>query len=563
MSSVAAGNASRDVKVYPICSPWFGKAGAEFERAFEPDFMANVGAHIKDKYSNAAKHMAGKDPGGITPPTAAALALNANAPGTRIDHRGSVAAGAAAAARETHADSVVAFDQRVEDILAALRQHIPVPSIQTLIDDMKADVEADNATAVQLGTRDANGVPILPPVYSPGHPNAGNPLAGADLTAFQAHGNSLARHVWAAIRTRGIKAASGIKTLTQQASWTTLGMEAVGYDELSCTNLKLMIETLNRESGNIRSNEDKRIKFLSVVHSSNSCAEIRTVCANELLSASLQCRIGNVFAGNPDFDLTVNHIHELWVFHLERGAITRRMPRPYLSALASALYAVVMVHGECAYHVAFLSRFSKDPSVNAMNAVVKLLQYLWCTRSLKIVYRSGDLEMPNITTATPPLNYAVFSKMDGLLIFSDAAWKTDYTYGGFIVLMAGAAIDWNSSLFKVKLSSSEAEIAAGSRGGKRSAYIRNFIGEVYGLPNLPIQHVIDNNAMPALTENMGVSKKTEHFARWMQYLRHLVTHGYMYIHLARTWEMLADPFTKVTGKDIFLMARNAFYGKQL
>ena len=51
MSSVAAGNASRDVKVYPICSPWFGKAGAEFERTFEPDFLANVGSHIKDKYS--------------------------------------------------------------------------------------------------------------------------------------------------------------------------------------------------------------------------------------------------------------------------------------------------------------------------------------------------------------------------------------------------------------------------------------------------------------------------------------------------------------------------------
>ena len=316
MSSVAASNASRDVKVYPVCSPWFGKAGAEFERTFEPDFLANVGSHIKDKYSNAAKHLTGKDPGGVTPPTAAALALNANAPGTLVDHRGSVAAGAAAAARETYADSVAAFNQRDEDILAALRQHIPVPSIQNMIDQMKAAVEADLPTAIQLGTRDANGVTILPPVYSPGHPNAGNALAGADLTAFQANGNSLSRHVWAAIRTRGVKAPSGIKTLTQQASWTTLGMEAVGYDELSCTNLKLMIETLDRESGNIRSNEDKRIKFLSVVHASNSCAEIRSVCANELLSASLQCRVGNVFAGNPDFDLTVNHINELWVFHL-------------------------------------------------------------------------------------------------------------------------------------------------------------------------------------------------------------------------------------------------------
>ena len=77
MSSVAASNASRDVKVYPVYPPWYGKAGAEFERTFEPDFLANVGSHIKDKYSNAAKHLTGKDPGGVTPPTAAALALNA------------------------------------------------------------------------------------------------------------------------------------------------------------------------------------------------------------------------------------------------------------------------------------------------------------------------------------------------------------------------------------------------------------------------------------------------------------------------------------------------------
>ena len=174
--STAAGDAARDTKVYPICNPWLGKAGAEYERTFEPNFLASVGAHIKDKYSNAARHLVGKDPGGITPPTAAALAANANDPGTRNNHRGSVAAGAAAAARETHADSVVAFEQRVEDTLAALRQHIPVPSIQNLIDTMKAEVEADAPTAVQLGTRDANGETILPPVYSPGHPNAGAPL---------------------------------------------------------------------------------------------------------------------------------------------------------------------------------------------------------------------------------------------------------------------------------------------------------------------------------------------------------------------------------------------------
>ena len=75
------------------------------------------------------------------------------------------------------------------------------------------------------------------------------------------------------------------------------------------------------------------------------------------------------------------------------------------------------------------------------------------------------------------------------------------------------------------------EIGAGSYAGKRSAYLRGFIGEIIQLPRVPIQHIVDNSATPALTENNGVSKKTEHFRRWMHYLRYLVTHGFTYVHL--------------------------------
>ena len=88
-----------------------------------------------------------------------------------------------------------------------------------------------------------------------------------------------------------------------------------------------------------------------------------------------------------------------------------------------------------------------------------------------------------------------------------------------------AALDWGSKLLKVMLSSSEAEIGAGCIAGKRAIYVRNLLGEMLNLPSIPIPHIIDNSALPYLTENMGVSKKSEHFRRWQHFLRYLVTHN--------------------------------------
>ena len=71
------------------------------------------------------------------------------------------------------------------------------------------------------------------------------------------------------------------------------------------------------------------------------------------------------------------------------------------------------------------------------------------------------------------------------------------------------------------------------------------------LPSIPIPHIIDNSALPYLTENMGVTKKSEHFRRRQHFLRYLVTHNYIYIHLCRTNNMLANPLTKVCDKSEF------------
>jgi hypothetical protein len=114
-------------------------------------------------------------------------------------------------------------------------------------------------------------------------------------------------------------------------------------------------------------------------------------------------------------------------------------------------------------------------------------------------------------------------------------------------------------LGKVQMSSSEAEIGAGSMAGKRAIYHRHFLGCVAALPRLRISHVVDNSALPALTENNGVSRKTEHFRRWQHFLRYLVTHGYSYVHLCRTEDMHANMLTKVESLEAFLRSRKVMF----
>ena len=44
------------------------------------------------------------------------------------------------------------------------------------------------------------------------------------------------------------------------------------------------------------------------------------------------------------------------------------------------------------------------------------------------------------------------------------------------------------------------------------------------------------------------------------YLRYLVTHGFSYMHLIRTFEMHANALTKVENKSAFYAFQRAFFG---
>ena len=88
------GDASRDTRLYEICSPIYHGKGVHFVRTFSPAFLAGL-ALKRDKFSNLRMHLRGLDPGGTPAMTAAQIAA---APGTipgANPHQGSNAGGPA------------------------------------------------------------------------------------------------------------------------------------------------------------------------------------------------------------------------------------------------------------------------------------------------------------------------------------------------------------------------------------------------------------------------------------------------------------------------------------
>ena len=171
---------TRDVKMYPICDPWLGQAGAPFERVFAPAFKAGLLGR-NDEFSSYDEHMRGTDPGGIPKPTAAQLAANANHVNVVIAHQGN-----AADIRK----SQQAFKNRSSEIIAQLRRHVPVVRLQQKIDAM-----------VEASVTNAPGQPVLQvaaPAAAGGVPgyHATHPLAGAARQSCQPRARWSRRRRW-------------------------------------------------------------------------------------------------------------------------------------------------------------------------------------------------------------------------------------------------------------------------------------------------------------------------------------------------------------------------------
>lgn len=113
-----------------------------------------------------------------------------------------------------------------------------------------------------------------------------------------------------------------------------------------------------------------------------------------------------------------------------------------------------------------MSRFNVGPTDPAAKELKRLLNYMFHSADkVTLTYGGTRIKIPHIPSAKPPLSPTNIVPLHGLLTDHHGRLAqsslTNNNYVGALVLMFNGAIDWGSTLLKVKLSTAEVEIAAG------------------------------------------------------------------------------------------------------
>lgn len=210
--------------------------------------------------------------------------------------------------------------------------------------------------------------------------------------------------------------------------------------------------------------------------------------------------------------------------------------KPYLSLMGSIVWPTAMTRPDCSYYANYLCQFMSDPTIEAWNAAIALLSYLYNTRSLGLLYeRRDDAE---------------------LSLYSDSSYGEPKPMYGSVIFANGTPISWMAKKQKiVPQSSCEAETAALCAGCKVLIFIYNLVMELGTTVTLPMQTHTDNDATRLSTINPGTTARTKHYEIWMRYCRELYLKLMIGINWVPTKEQIADIFTKPLDKTTFLYLR--------
>eukprot|EP00965_Chrysotila_dentata_P060616 2008529-Pleurochrysis_carterae.AAC.1 len=101
------------------------------------------------------------------------------------------------------------------------------------------------------------------------------------------------------------------------------------------------------------------------------------------------------------------------------------------------------------------------PSIDCYSRAEELLDYLYYTKGMTLVLGGKTIAVPHFDTlrdaGAMKINHNEFAQRItgnyGLHFYSDASWKTDYTYIAHLGMFANCPVDWSSRLLKVAASS--------------------------------------------------------------------------------------------------------------
>ena len=219
----------------------------------------------------------------------------------------------------------------------------------------------------------------------------------------------------------------------------------------------------------------------------------------------------------------------------------------YLSIVGSLLHICGVSRPDCAFSISCLARHSRTTGKVHVDALLRLVEYMYQTRYQAITYRGNveDVNVPRVyESGVHPLDINK-DRPAKIFVDSDFAGTDGRSTAGYVVFLNGGPVIWSSKLMKVAAtSSSEAEIIAAVESVKTGIHFRCLMEEL-GVSDSPSITVFEDNLSCRMSaESLKQHKKARHYQGKLRFLQDSVQSGVIKFHQTKTDDMIADIFTK-------------------
>ena len=215
----------------------------------------------------------------------------------------------------------------------------------------------------------------------------------------------------------------------------------------------------------------------------------------------------------------------------------------YASRTGAAIFAGPASRFECLYSLGMCARCISFATRRMDACLDRLIAYLAQTEEAGITY---DGENPDAMV------YAAWA---------DSDWSIDTSTTGGAHTVGGVIFHGRSRRQRsVALSSTEAEIMAGSEVGAETMYHRGVAADVGYDMGPPTILWIDNSGAVALSQKQETSSRSRHIERRYLKLREWVAAGHIDVRYKNTEDNRADLFTKPLMPEPFCRHRDALSG---
>ncbi|UYV71195.1 hypothetical protein LAZ67_8002127 [Cordylochernes scorpioides] len=207
----------------------------------------------------------------------------------------------------------------------------------------------------------------------------------------------------------------------------------------------------------------------------------------------------------------------------------------YQEALGMLMFLAVNTRPDIAYITSKLSQYSRQPKQMHWTAIKRVMRYLRGTIDLGVKFERG--------------------KAGILKSYTDASWSTTHdgkSYGGYVLKLGEATIDWKSSKQPlVALSTMEAEMIAACESCCQIKWIINLLRELeeWNFMEKPTAIYTDSQSLINWISSPKQSSRCKHINRKYHFLRDCYESRDICLQYKPSQDLEADIFTKDLSRD--------------